>query len=509
VDGIDRVHRPTRRQVLSGATAITGAAILTACSGPSPTARRRLAAPISSARPRSGASAPTAADWRALSRQVGGEVIRPGDPGYAQAHQLYDPRFDAIRPVGVVSAASPDDVSQAVAFAAHHRLPLALRSGGHSYLGASTGRGLVVDMRPMTGITLSEGSQTARLESGVRLIDAYAQLAAAEVSIPAGSCPTVGVTGLALGGGVGVVTRLHGLTCDRLASAEVVTATGEQVHADATINSDLFWALRGGGGSFAAVTAMTFRTHATSGLAVFTVSWPWSVAGRVLTAWQPWATDVPHELWSTCHLLSTSDPTEPPTVSVSGVWVGASAGATPWLDRLVTEVGDQPGGRYLADRDYLDTMLLEAGCDHESVEACHLAGTSAAATVARTTFVAASDLFDDLIPAAGVAAVVAAVEQRQQAGLGVGGVAFDSLGGAVSQVAADATAFAPVGPVRCPVERLLAGERPGRTAGQRDLAQPPAGVSPPQCSRGLRQLPDRGPVASTAGLLGHQPAAAA
>src|SRR5579875_535521 len=87
----------------------------------------------------------TDAEWRALARSLTGRLVRPGDPSYSSAHELYDPRFDHVRPAGVVQAASPDDVSQAVTFAAHHPIALHLRAGGHSYLGASTGPGLVVD----------------------------------------------------------------------------------------------------------------------------------------------------------------------------------------------------------------------------------------------------------------------------------------------------------------------------------------------------------------------------
>ncbi len=358
------------------------------------------------------------------------------------AHELYDPRFDAILPVAVVSTESADDVSAAITFAARHGLPLAMRAGGHSYLGASTGRGLVIDMRRMSQIDVAPDASSVTCGSGVRLIDAYATLAAHGVSIPAGSCPTVGLTGLALGGGVGVVSRLHGLTCDRVQSLRVVTATGDQVTADAATNPDLYFALRGGGGSFAAVTSLTLETHPTSTLAVFALSWPWSAAGAVLSAWQAWTGQVSDELWSTCHLLSTDDPSTGPTVAVSGVWVGDSAGASSYLDDLVRLAGSQPSSRYLADRAYLDTMLLEAGCDHESVETCHLVGTSTTATVQRTTFVAASDLYSQPIPSDGTAAIVAAVLNRQQTpGLGVGGVAFDALGGAIARVAPDATAF--------------------------------------------------------------------
>lgn len=432
---------PTRRQVLAAAATVAGATLATACSGGSAAVRRTSPTAVRSGSRPSGPVGATAADWRALSRGVTGRVVRAGEDGYPRAHRLYDPRFDAVRPQAIVAAISPDDVSTAITFARRHGLPLALRSGGHSYLGASTGRGLVVDLRPMNRVSVGSGADAAVIEAGALLVDVYSELAGAGVSVPAGSCPTVGITGLALGGGVGVVARRFGLTCDRVSSFRVVTAAGDQLTADSRHHPDLYFALRGGGGSFAAVTAMTVRTHPAGGLGIFTLSWPWQAASRVLAAWQTWATSVPDELWSTCHLLSTASAGDP-TVSVSGVWVGAASAAAPYLDRLAAAVDEGPTSRYVADRGYLDTMLLEAGCDHDTAAACHLAGTAPDATVGRTTFVAASDLFTHPLPTAAVTAAVEAVAARQRdPGLGVGGAAFDALGGAVARIAPGATAF--------------------------------------------------------------------
>jgi FAD/FMN-containing dehydrogenase len=441
------VTPPSRRSLLRAAGLLAGGSALASCTGspPSPPARASTAghSPGAGAVPahRKAQRPATAADWRALGRTLQGEVHRRGRPGYRAASEIYDPRFDHVRPQAVAAVASADDVSRVIEFAIRHELPVCLRAGGHSYLGASTGRGLVVDMRPMNAVNVRSGSVACG--SGVQLIDVYAALAARGAGIPAGSCPSVGLTGLLLGGGVGVVARRYGLTCDQLLSADVVTAAGEQITCDDRRNSDLFFALRGGGGSFAAVTSLTLRTHPVGSLANFTLTWPWSAAGEVLAAWQRWATQAPDALWSTCHLLTDGDPATSPAVSVSGVYVGSADAASPYVDALAGAVPGTPAGRYLADGGYLDTMLLEAGCDHETVAQCHVVGTTPTAEVQRTSFVAASDLFSRPLPRAAVDAVTRAVEIHQNdPRLGDGGVAFDVLGGAIARVPSDATAFA-------------------------------------------------------------------
>ncbi|TMG39332.1 MAG: FAD-dependent oxidoreductase [Chloroflexi bacterium] len=170
--------------------------------------------------------APTSAqpDWAALGRDVKGGVIRPGDAPYDRARVLYNTRFDDARPQGIARCASADDVRAAVAFAQRYKLPLAVRSGGHSYGGWSTGPGLVIDTGPLNGVNVRSGDVV--VGAGARLVDVYAALAAAGVGIAAGSCPTVGIAGLTLGGGVGVLSRGWGLTCDSLASADIITADG-------------------------------------------------------------------------------------------------------------------------------------------------------------------------------------------------------------------------------------------------------------------------------------------
>ena len=147
---------------------------------------------------------------------------------------------------------------------------IAARSGGHSYAGYSTpDKGLVVDLGKLNTITVNPDG-TADIGAGCRLADVYATLGGQGVCIPGGSCPSVGIGGLTLGGGIGVLTRLHGLTCDNLIEADIVTADGTLQTVNADNNPDLFWGLRGGGGgNFGIVTRFKFQTFAAPSINVF------------------------------------------------------------------------------------------------------------------------------------------------------------------------------------------------------------------------------------------------
>ncbi|MFD0329431.1 FAD-dependent oxidoreductase [Streptacidiphilus monticola] len=243
----DAASRPHRRTVLRAGTALAAAAGLTACAD---IRHDAAAAPVhtegvgSVGTAGSEAVAAYAPDWAALTRSLHGPVIRPGDSRYTAAQHLFQPRYDGVHPAAVAYPASAADVAACVSFARKYRLPLSARNGGHSYGGWSKAAGgLVVDLGRLNTVRTVPGG--AVVGAGARLIDVYSQLNAHGVTIPAGSCPTVGVTGLTLGGGVGVTGRAYGLTCDNLTGAQIVTAAGRILDVDATHHADLFWALRG------------------------------------------------------------------------------------------------------------------------------------------------------------------------------------------------------------------------------------------------------------------------
>jgi FAD/FMN-containing dehydrogenase len=386
---------------------------------------------------------PAASVWSQLAGSLSGRLVRPGDAGYLGDLQLYDSRFDSIRPAALAYCANPADVQRCVGFARDHGVNLAARCGGHSYGGYSTSTGLVIDVTSMGHVQVN-GDGTATVGTGARLIDVYSALNAQGVSIPAGSCPTVGIAGLTLGGGAGVVGRAQGLTCDRLTGLQAVTADGRLVRADAATNSDLFWACRGGGGgNFAIASEFTFSTFPVTQTAVFNLQWPWSAAAEVLPAWLGWAPGAPDQLWSNCVL--TTDPTRPAAeIRVGGVWLGSVDGLSALHSRLVTAVGSAPSSRLVEPTPFGHAMYVEAGCASLSQAACHLpagvAGGSPGGTLTRQPSLAKSNYLMTALGDAGVRAVLAGLDGRRGDG-GAGAVGFDAYGGAINRVAPDATAF--------------------------------------------------------------------
>jgi FAD/FMN-containing dehydrogenase len=389
---------------------------------------------------------PTPADWDALARSLDGSLIRPGDPSYDTARELFNPRFDSLRPAGIVQCGSVADVRRSVAFVREHGLPIAARSGGHSYAGYSSGAGLLCDVGALAGVTVDAGAGTAVVGAGARLIDVYAALAPHGLAVPGGSCPTVGIAGLTLGGGQGVVGRKLGLTCDNLTSLQIVTAAGEVLTCGPDQHADLFWACRGGGGgNFGIVTSFTFEARPLTSLTLFSLHWAWPDAHAVVAAWQGWAPTAPDELWSNCHLLSTADrgPGITPIVSTGGVYVGSASALSPLLQDLIDAAGVQPTSSSVGTHSYLDAMLIEAGCSGKTVPQCHLPTQDPQGTLAREASKAKSDFFSRPLPGAGIDAVLRAVEARQADPRmsTVAGAAFDAFGGAINRVPASATAF--------------------------------------------------------------------
>jgi FAD/FMN-containing dehydrogenase len=221
----------------------------------------------------------------------------------------------------------------------------------------------------------------------------------------------------------------------------MVTPDGTVRECDPSQNSDLFWACRGGGGgNFGVATAFTFTTHPAQQLVLFFLSWPWSKAAQVITAWQNWAPSAPDELWSNLHALS--DPTgDIPTIQVGGTYLGSLGGAQQLISRLADQVGSTPQGSPFVSS-HAHAMMIEAGCSQLSTAQCHLPWQSPDGTLKRESEFAKSHIFTRALSPAAIAAIVSAVGQRQQlSGGGQGGVAFDALGGAVNRVAPDATAF--------------------------------------------------------------------
>jgi FAD/FMN-containing dehydrogenase len=441
----DNVHLVDRRQFLrrtaAAAVTATSAAILGSIAGCDRQAGRASTPPTRTTPPSSSTTEVLdPAAWASLATALTGRLVMPTSPAYAQAKLVYNLRFSAIDPVAVAYCAEPADVQRCIDFARTHGVTPIPRCGGHSYGGYSTGTGLVVDVSPMNSVRTDSAEGRAVIGAGTQLIDVYNQLSSAGFLLPAGSCPTVGIAGLTLGGGIGVVSRNYGLTCDNLVALDVVTADGRLLTCDADDNEDLFWASRGGGGgNFGIATSFTFALHPVTELALFTFDWPWTAAAEVLGAWQEWTATAPDQIWSNCQLQSAGD--DGLNVRSNGVFVGDVGALTTALQPLLTRTGT-PSTRFVGPDAYLHAMLVEAGCEDVTVPQCHLSDAGAEGTLARSAFAATSAYVTTAFPGAGIDAAVRSVQSLRDVVPGAGGgLVFDAYGGVINAVAPGATAF--------------------------------------------------------------------
>jgi FAD binding domain/Berberine and berberine like len=234
---------------------------------------------------------------RELTSTFEGELVRPGDPGYDEQRRVWNASIDR-RPALVARCAATADVSEAVRFARRAGLPLAVRSGGHSFPGHSVcDDGVVADLRQMNKIEVDPEARTATVGAGALLGELDRATQAHGLVVPAGIVTHTGVAGLTLGGGIGWVMRKYGLTIDQLLSVEMVTAEGEAVRASDSENTDLFWGIRGGGGNFGVVTEFEFRLNPLGPTVLAgPVFWPMADSPRVLRFYRDWIADAPDDL---------------------------------------------------------------------------------------------------------------------------------------------------------------------------------------------------------------------
>jgi FAD/FMN-containing dehydrogenase len=196
-----------------------------------------------------------------LRNDLAGVVLAPGDPDYDTARRVHNGLIDRS-PTAVVRCAGTADVAAAIRFAGEQGLPVAVRGGGHSVAGHGTcDDGLLVDLSRLRAVQVDPAARVARVQGGATLADLDRETQVFGLATPTGQVSATGIGGLTLNGGLGMLQRKYGLTCDNLRAAEVVTAAGEVVHADRDRHTELFWALRGGGGNFGAVTWFEFDLH--------------------------------------------------------------------------------------------------------------------------------------------------------------------------------------------------------------------------------------------------------
>ena len=295
--------------------------------------------------------------WEELQRAISGHVILPNSDAYRWAHRSFIARFDHIEPKAVVRCAGPEDVAQVIRFARRYGIETATRSGGHSSAGYSSTEGILIDLAPMCSVVVGNG--VVEVGAGARLEKLNERLLEHDLTVPSGTCPSVGIGGLTLGGGIGILGRRHGLTLDHLLEAQVVLADSQVIRCDEQHHADLFWALRGAGsGNFGVVTSFTFRPVRAVNMTNFHLTWPCAQAPKVIAAWQRWAPSGPEELSADLGLSDSNLSTEP-VVEVHGAIIGPESDASDLLEELTARVGD-PQSEFCRELSYRETTRFQA-----------------------------------------------------------------------------------------------------------------------------------------------------
>jgi FAD/FMN-containing dehydrogenase len=238
---------------------------------------------------------------RPASRRFDGDVHRPGDQRYDELRRPLDPALNP-RPALVVEAMGTRDAQQAVLAARDSEAPVSVQATGHG-LRSSYAGGVLINTSAMSTVLVDPDRRIARVGAGAtwgQVIEAAAPFGLAPLS---GSAPSVGVTGFTLGGGIGWLSRRHGFAADSVVRAEVVTAAGNRISVSADDHPDLFWALRGGGGSLGVVTGLEFRLHPVAQVYAGTTYFPFEKAAETLAAYRDWAEQAPDDI-STALLIT-------------------------------------------------------------------------------------------------------------------------------------------------------------------------------------------------------------
>ncbi|MGH3101423.1 MAG: FAD-binding oxidoreductase, partial [Thermoleophilia bacterium] len=236
-----------------------------------------------------------------------GRLIGPDDADYDEARRVYNAMIDK-RPAVIARCATAEDVSQAVRFARERGLPLAVRGGGHNGAGLGTNDdGMVIDLCLLKSIDVDPPARTVRVGGGSTWGEVDRATHPFGLATPSGIIATTGVGGLTLGGGLGHLTRRHGLAIDNLLAAQVVTAAGDIVIVSADEHPDLFWGLRGAGPNFGVVTSFEFRLHPVGPMLAGRLVYPLAKAREVFHAFHEIIQTAPDELTATCVLRTLPD----------------------------------------------------------------------------------------------------------------------------------------------------------------------------------------------------------
>jgi FAD/FMN-containing dehydrogenase len=357
---------------------------------------------------------------------AGATMMMPSHPSYSSFLPLHNKRNN-VRPALRIVCTSTQAVADSVNWVRNNNLPLALRSGGHCYEGFSQSDGVVIDIRRMGLVTVDAPNESVTVSAGASLAKIYYAVDAAGFAFVGGSCPTVGIAGHTLGGGMGLLGRRFGLCCDNLLSVRFVKADGTIVEADSMNEPDIYWACRGGGGgSFGVATRFKFKIHPITTVRTFRIVWTFANFSSALTkaravfnSWQNWAPNAPTSITA---ILTVQ--------RISGNrlmlrCVGQSTGTVATLQTElanITQAAAPDSAPVIVSRTFIKAVeSFAGGFDYETIY-----------MDAKSDFVfdplsnaAISTLFSSIMsfPAGNVAALC------------------DAYGGAIAQVAANATAF--------------------------------------------------------------------
>jgi FAD/FMN-containing dehydrogenase len=289
----------------------------------------------------------------ALGSSLEGELLLPAEPGYEQARTVWNAAIDK-RPALIARCANAADVVKAVRFSRQHEILISVRCGGHNIAGkAVVDNGLMIDLTPICDVHVDPESKTAVVGGGAALGDLDRATQKYGLATTAGVVTHTGVGGLTLGGGVGRLARKFGLACDNLISVDLVTAEGEQITANKDNHSDLFWALRGGGGNFGIATSFKFRLHEIGNDVLFAAATHRLDNSRdALKHFMDFATSAPREVTSQAAFAKMEDGTA--VVSLGAVHIAPLDNAEATLAPLVNF--GSPIAKRLEIRPYVDVQ---------------------------------------------------------------------------------------------------------------------------------------------------------
>lgn len=270
------------------------------------------------------------------STRLTGRIVVPGNPSYNTARMEFNRRFNKF-PKIIVFCRTTQDVINAVKWARERGVRLRVRSGRHSYEAfSSVNGGMIIDVSEMRRIKVDRQKRVAKVQTGNPLARVYKKLWNKRMALPAGTAPDVGVAGLVLGGGIGLLSRKYGLTCDNLKQVKMVVASGrygaKTIIASKKKHSDLLWASRGGGGgSFGVATEYTFRVRPISTVSIYSITWKWGDLKKVLPVWQRWAPSVTNRLTSTIEVSAK----QVGTIVSTGQLLGDAEELRHWIKPLL------------------------------------------------------------------------------------------------------------------------------------------------------------------------------